>query len=185
MRWRSLSLCRPARAVGASAMDRRTACRRHDVGRPFRSRHGADAADPVVRHGRAHQGGATSPCMGGVRPCPPGRASAGAALPLSPQPHCRPPAVLGGWILAYGRRFDERGKTAAGRSPSSHRFFVQHEIKPAPAGHHAGQPASAVVRLAGLYSALRAAADRPGAHPVRARHLRNHPAQTVEDRRAA
>src|SRR5262249_54375064 len=37
---------------------------------------------------------------------------------------------------------------------------------------------------AGLYSALRAAADRPAAHPVRARHPRHHPAQTAEDRRA-
>ena len=51
-------------------------------------------------------------------------------------------------------------------------------------GHHARQPAPAVVRLLRLRARRSAAPDWPAAHSVRHRHLRHHPPQAPEDRRS-
>ena len=50
-------------------------------------------------------------------------------------------------------------------------------------GHHARQPAAAVVRLVRLRAARGAAPDRPARHPAGQRHLRHDPPEAVEDRR--
>ncbi len=52
-------------------------------------------------------------------------------------------------------------------------------------GHHARQPAAALVRLVRLCPALRAPAHRPRPHPVRRRDLRHDPAQAPQARRAS
>src|SRR5262249_30041160 len=51
-------------------------------------------------------------------------------------------------------------------------------------GHDAGQPAAPVVLLDGLCSALRPAPHRTPRYRLRPRHLRHHPAQAAQDRRA-
>jgi Transposase DDE domain group 1 len=51
--------------------------------------------------------------------------------------------------------------------------------------YHARQSAPALVRLLRLRPARGAQADRASVHPVRHRHLRHHPAQALEDRRAS
>jgi Transposase DDE domain group 1 len=50
-------------------------------------------------------------------------------------------------------------------------------------GHHARQPAAAVVRIHGLCAHVRAAPSRSRRHRAGARHLRQHQAQAPEDRR--
>ena len=67
----------PTGAAGAAAVDRWSAGRRGDVSRSICRRRRADTANPLVRAGRRYQAGATSPRLGGLRPCPPVRAAAG------------------------------------------------------------------------------------------------------------
>jgi hypothetical protein len=69
---------------------------------------------------------------------------------------------------------------------------MENRIKECPLDLFAGRTSAAtmrqsvtpVVRLVGLRAALRAAPDWPGLHPVRPGQLRQHPAETAEDRRA-